>query len=220
MKNSFYFPHDYHARHDPKLERLRMEVGPVSDGIFWNIVEMLYEEGGYLNTQDIPLYAKMINADEQMFNKVVNNLFITDGERFYNQSLLDRLNHINKVREERRISGKASGKARQTNTCSTSDEHLRNNIKESKVNKEKKEEMAFPFKDFWDKYPRQVGAGMAAVTFKATVKTEADFKDLMSALNNYKASDEVKAGKIMNGDRWLEDWRGWVKVKPRMRITC
>lgn len=133
MKKTFYFPHDYHARHDPKLERLRMEFGPASDGIFWDIVEMLYEQGGYLSISEIPLYSKMLNANEQMFNKVVNTAFTKDGDRFYNQSLLDRLTHIEEVRKERSFAGKASGKSRQANKCSTHDEQVRNNIKEKKV---------------------------------------------------------------------------------------
>jgi hypothetical protein len=137
IKNTYYFPHDYHARHDPKLERLRMEFGPVTDGIFWDIIEMLYEENGYLLVRDIPMYAKMINATENILNKVIETAFLTDGERFYNQSLLDRLEHINNIREERRAAGELSGKARQKNTCSTNAEQLGNNIKESKVKESK-----------------------------------------------------------------------------------
>jgi hypothetical protein len=137
MKNSYYFPHDYHARHDPKLEKLRMELGPVADGIFWDLVEMLYEEEGYLLVKDIPLYAKMLNTDEHMLNKVITELFLTEGDRFYNQSLLDRLAHITAVREERRQAGELSGKSRQRNKCSASVEQLGNNIKERKVKESK-----------------------------------------------------------------------------------
>jgi hypothetical protein len=143
MKNTFYFPHDYHARHDPKLERLRMEVGPVSDGIFWDLVEMLYEQNGYLPIKDIPLYAKMLNTDEQLLNKVINTVFVISGDMFFNQSLLDRLSHIQNVREERRAAGKLSGESRQRNICSTNDEHLRNNIKESKVKESKEKEREY-----------------------------------------------------------------------------
>lgn len=139
FKKSYYFSHDYHARHDPKLERLRMELGPVSDGIFWDLVEMLYEENGYLSIQDIPLYSKMLNTNEQVLNKVVTNLFVVDGDRFYNQSLLDRLEHINNICGKRSFAGKASGKARQKNICSTSVEHM-SNIRErgERGDKEKK----------------------------------------------------------------------------------
>jgi Leucine-rich repeat (LRR) protein len=51
MKDTYYFPHDYHARHDPKLEKLRMlslhgnklkalprEIGSLKKLIFLNIV--------------------------------------------------------------------------------------------------------------------------------------------------------------------------------------
>ena len=137
MKQTYYFPHDYHARHDPKLEMLRMELGPASDGIFWNLVEMLYEQGGYLKVTEIPLYARMMNTTEEIIRKVIDNIFVIEDDVFYNQILLDRLTHINNVRNERKIAGKMSGKARQTNTCSTKAEHLSNNIKESKVNKSK-----------------------------------------------------------------------------------
>ena len=159
MKNSYYFPHDYHARHDPKLERLRMEIGPISDGIFWDLVEMLYEENGHLSVGDIPLYAKMLNTNEQVLNKVVTELFLIDGDKFYNQSLLDRLEHINNVIEKRRQAGEQSGKARQRNKCSTSAKHLSNTI--NKINKRDKEKLK-PFLDF--KY-------LEATNIKALLKT-------------------------------------------------
>jgi hypothetical protein len=214
MKDTYYFPHDYHARHDPKLEKLRMEVGPVADGIFWDIVEMLYEEGGYLSIKDIPLYSKMLNTNEQMFNKLVTDLFLIDGERFYNQSLLDRLDHIRKVREERRSAGKASGKSRKKNICSTSDEHLSNNIKESKGNKVNNIVSIF-YEPFCSKYPKPVNTALALPTFRELIKTEQEANDLMTALNNYKQSDEVKKGFIKNCDNWLQEWNGWLLMKPK-----
>lgn len=71
------------------------------------------------------------------------------------------------------------------------------------------------FREFWSKYPRQIGESMAFLTFKSTIKTKKDFEDLMVALNNYIMSNEVKADKIKNGDRWIEDWRGWINLKPK-----
>jgi len=216
MKNTYFFPHDYHARHDPKLEKIYLKYGYEGWGIYWALIEMLYEQGGYLLLEDIPLYAK---GDDSLCERIANavrgfGLFENDGVRFWSNSCLLRLQNI--VEKSQKASLNAKKRWNNANAMPTQCDG--NAI----IREEKKEEekSAFPFKDFWDKYPRQVGAGMAALTFKATIKTETDFKDLMVALNNYKASDEVKAGKIMNGDRWLEDWRGWVKVKPKMRIPC
>lgn len=221
MKQSYYFPHDYHARHDPKLEKLRMELGPISDGIFWDLVEMLYEENGYLSVKDIPIYAKMLNTDEHMLNKVINELFLKDGDRFYNKSLLDRLEHLNDVIYKRQLAGEASGKARQKNKSGTSVEHLSNTI--DKGDREIKEIdkgdiRTFSFEDFWNEYPKRVGMAMAIQTYLATIKTNKDHNDLMGALKNYMASDEVKKGMIMRGDNWIEDWKGWIRRAPKSQI--
>lgn len=72
------------------------------------------------------------------------------------------------------------------------------------------------FNEFWALYPKQVGMSMALVTFRATVKTDKDFEDLKTALKNYMASDEVKKNFIKNGDRWLEDWRGWLNIRSKI----
>ncbi len=104
MKSSYYFPHDYHARHDPKLEKLRMEIGPVGDGIYWDLVEMLYEEGGYLPLKNMPLIAKALNTTEELVNKVVKSaeLFEIKRDKFYSESALRRLKHIkNKTKKAR-----------------------------------------------------------------------------------------------------------------------
>ncbi len=110
-KKSYYFPHDYHARHDPKLERLRIEVGPVTDGIFWDIVEMLYEEGGYLSLKHIPAIAKILNTTEELVNRVVKDseLFSINCEKFYSTTLLARLKHINLKIRKTKASGKLGG---------------------------------------------------------------------------------------------------------------
>lgn len=48
MKETFYFQHDFNARNDPKLQSLLMERGVAGIGIYWCIVELLYEQGGVL----------------------------------------------------------------------------------------------------------------------------------------------------------------------------
>lgn len=76
------------------------------------------------------------------------------------------------------------------------------------------------FEEFWAAYPRQVGMQMALMTYMATIKTDKDFEDLMLALKNYKASKDVKGGFIMNGDKWIEDWRGWLGQKPKSSLLA
>jgi hypothetical protein len=136
-KNSYYFPHDYHARHDPKLERLRMEIGAVGDGVYWDIVEMLYEEGGYLPLKNIPLIAKILNTPEELVNKVVKSaeLFVINGDKFTSESLLKRLKHIQAKIRKARTSGRLGGLAKAKRTSS---ERLVKKVKEIRESKESK----------------------------------------------------------------------------------
>lgn len=73
------------------------------------------------------------------------------------------------------------------------------------------------FEDFWSKYPRPVGVSQAFLTYKATVKCKSSASQVLKALENYKASDEFKKGFIKNGDKWLEDWRGWLVIEPKSK---
>lgn len=140
MKDSYYFPHDYHARHDPKNERMRMDIGPVGEGIYWDLVEMLYEQSGYLSLQDIPLFAKSLNTTEELIKKVINDyeLFSKNGDKFYSESLLIRLKHINTKRRKARTSAKLSHSADAKRTHGGRSARKESKVKESKVNKNNK----------------------------------------------------------------------------------
>lgn len=46
MKDTFYFPHDYHAHKDPKCSALIKDFGFAGYGLYWTIVEILHEQGG------------------------------------------------------------------------------------------------------------------------------------------------------------------------------
>src|SRR3990167_2273236 len=139
MKNSYYFPHDYHARHDPKLERLRMVMGCEGIGIYWCIVEMLYEEGGSLELKDIEIYAKALNTTADNVQKTLSdfNLFIKNETHFYSATLLKRLKHINVKREKARASAKLSHSANAQRTHSERSAIKESKVKESKVKESK-----------------------------------------------------------------------------------
>lgn len=134
MKNTYYFPHDYHARHDPKLERLRFTLGCEGLGIYWCLAEMMYEQGGELVIDDIPSISKSLNADEDVVTKVINDfgLFQKNDIMFYSVSVNKRLQHIN----HKRIKAVESINRRwNTNVLPTNNETNTSKVKESKVNK-------------------------------------------------------------------------------------
>jgi hypothetical protein len=92
-KETFYFPHDYNARNDRKLVRVLMELGLSGIGAYWCVVEMLYEEGGYLNCSDIPMIAKELRIQVRTLENLIENfgLFEQTEEHFYSLSVLFRL---------------------------------------------------------------------------------------------------------------------------------
>jgi len=102
LKNTYYFPHDYHARHDPKLEKLFLVLGYEGVGIYWCLIEMLYEQGGYLSLKDLSLYSQNDKELCERITKVVNDygLFEKDNTKLWSKSCLDRLAFITEKSEK------------------------------------------------------------------------------------------------------------------------
>ena len=96
MKKTYFFPHDYHARHDPKLEKLYLKYGFEGWGIYWYLIEMLYEQGGYLPLKDIPLYSKNNTELCERITSVIKDfgLFEFSESQFWSNSGLKRLEWI------------------------------------------------------------------------------------------------------------------------------
>jgi len=92
-KETFYFSHDYGARNDPKLIKLLMKLGQEGKGIYWDLVEMLYEQNGYLDLHECESIAFALRTDCDKLISVLKDfdLFVNDGNYFYSQSVLNRL---------------------------------------------------------------------------------------------------------------------------------
>jgi len=216
MKHTYYFPHDYHARHDPKLEKLFSEMGYEGVGIYWGLIERLYEQSGYMKIEDLDVYS---NGDVSLCERIARvvmdfKLFKVRKGKFWSESCLRRL----KSMTEKRDKASQSALKRWNKDADAMPTQCEGNaIKESKVKESKEEEIRGAlFMKFWNSYPKQIGMSMAQLTFRATIKTDQDFDDLMAALKNYMQSKEYKGGFIKNGDRWIEDWRGWI---PKKRVA-
>lgn len=108
---SEFFSHDYNARNDPKIVKLCMDMGYEGIGIYWSILEIFYEQGGYINQSDIKgiAYALRLN-DEEKIEKILNNynLFEKNDEKYFSKSIFDRL----KRRKNKSIKAKHSAEKR------------------------------------------------------------------------------------------------------------
>lgn len=131
MQKTFYFPHDYNARTDIKIKKLIYDLGYVGYGLFWAIIEDLYNNTNVLEL-NYDRISDELKSDQETIKKVINDygLFKIKGKIFYSESVKARL-------EERELK---SSKARDSisyrwhnnNTDVIRHESNRNTIKESK----------------------------------------------------------------------------------------
>lgn len=113
MKDAQYITHDIGARNDPKLMDLQMAMGGLGLGIWWCLVEMLWENDGYLPLNFRSLAYSLKWAKAKDVERVVTEfgLFENDGQRIWNRSALERIQHKRRVSEARIAAGQAGGLA-------------------------------------------------------------------------------------------------------------
>ena len=109
-KDTFYFPHEYNAKDDPKCERLIWEMGMEGYGIFWAVLEVLRAQPDYTYPlANIPIIAYKYRADADKVRHVVLDfdLFtIVEDKIFFSPGLLNRMRPMDNARNIARESGK------------------------------------------------------------------------------------------------------------------
>jgi hypothetical protein len=88
-----YFRHDYHARNHLKFKPLRMDMGMTGLGIYWSVVEILYEEGGTVDKSHYTSIAYDLRILENDLKKVIEgyNLFEVTENAFASKKVIARL---------------------------------------------------------------------------------------------------------------------------------
>lgn len=104
MKETFYFQHDYNARNDPKLQDVLIEYGVAGIGIFWCIIEQLYEQEGRLPLKTCKSIAFALHVECKIVESIVNDfdLFENDGKYFWSNSANDRLERREELSNKRK----------------------------------------------------------------------------------------------------------------------
>jgi chemotaxis protein histidine kinase CheA len=95
-KDTFYFPHDYNARANKHIKALLQKHGILGYGIWWAIVEDLYNNANALPTHYGSI-AYDLRVDESVIKSVIEDfdLFIIDGNEFYSDNVQRRLDERN-----------------------------------------------------------------------------------------------------------------------------
>ena len=99
-KDTFYFSHDYNARNDEKIKSLLRKHGMNGYGIFWAIIEELYNNANALQF-DCERIAYDMRTDSDCIKSILTefDLFVFEGNYFGSHSIEKRL-------EERNIKSK------------------------------------------------------------------------------------------------------------------
>jgi 5-methylcytosine-specific restriction endonuclease McrA len=90
--NAFYFTHDYNTRNDSKIKNLLSVHGFLGYGLFWAIIEDLYNNANELPL-DYRLLAYDLRCDEKTIKSIINefSLFVINENSFGSISVQRRL---------------------------------------------------------------------------------------------------------------------------------
>ena len=124
MNSTRYFPHDFGARNDPKLINLQMEMGGTGIGLYWCIIEMIWEQGGYLGASYRSIAYMIRWATEDEVRRVIEDfgLFMHDDNLIWSPSLLSRMDAIEDKSTKRREAGRKGGFAKKANSINAMNE--------------------------------------------------------------------------------------------------
>jgi membrane-associated HD superfamily phosphohydrolase len=141
MKETFYFSHDYNPRSDTKIKRLLSRHGMMGYGIYWSIIEDLYNNTNVLQT-DYECIAFDLRTDAEVIRSIINDfdLFTVQEKTFGSPSVQRRLNERDSKSQKARESVQKRWKNEKNNTNVLPNNYAPNTIKESKVKEMKVKE--------------------------------------------------------------------------------
>lgn len=219
---AFYFTHDYNSRADGKMVTLRMKEGMAGIGLYWCIVEMLYEDGGYLLLSECQRIAFDLRVREALVRRIITDydLFRSDSLKFWSESVLKRMKVRNDKSDKARESALERWNKRKNNTIAMRSHSDGNAIKERRGEEIKGKETAdaqilglLPFEsiDFsiaWNEW----------LQFRKEIKKKMTPKSAEKQLNFLGARPELEAIAIIN-QSIQNGWTGLFDIKHQTNGT-
>ena len=149
MKETFYFSHDYNARSDNKIQKLLAKHGMEGYGIYWAIIEDLYNNANALRMH-CECIAYSLHSHCEVIEDIIKNfdLFIIDGDFFGSPSVERRLNEKNEKSVKAKQSASYRWNKKDVNANAMRTQCVRNAIKESKVNNINKDFFKFYLSEY------------------------------------------------------------------------
>jgi uncharacterized protein YdaU (DUF1376 family) len=105
MIKKHWFKHDFYTCNDQKMQRLDFKYPIIGYGIFFKVVELLYQNNGKLE-YDLDFISFTVKYDKDVINSVLNDfdLFSIEDEVLYNKRVLESIKEITEKSEKARAS--------------------------------------------------------------------------------------------------------------------
>jgi hypothetical protein len=192
-KDTFYFSHDYNCRTDEKVKLLIRKHGMNGYGVFWSIVEDLYNNANALRT-DYEGIAYDLRTDIDTIKSVLNDfdLFKIEGDFFGSYSVERRLNDRSEKSKKASISAsyRWNKEKEDANALKTDANASKNDAIKERKGKERKD-INIDFELFWNLYDKKVGE-KAKLKPKWDKLTDQERSTAMNHLPVYKLSQPDK----------------------------
>ena len=109
-RTASYFSHDSNARNSDRLIKVRMKYGALGYGVYFMILERLRDDPRYMSVRDYNMIAFDLRVDSSVIKSVVEDfglfVFAEDGEYFYSEGFMRRMDLKDNERQKRSAAGK------------------------------------------------------------------------------------------------------------------
>ena len=149
-----YFKHQSNSFTDIKIIKMRSKLGIQSYGIFWALLELLFNEENKLCIDDYSVLAFTLQCDPDILKQVIEDfdLFVIEDNCFYSKRLNNHIEEINNKSNKAKESANkrwSNANAMQTHSKGNASISISNSISKSKVKKSNYyNDISFP--DYYD----------------------------------------------------------------------
>jgi len=194
MNNSFYFSHDYSTRVDNKIKRLIAKHGYYGYGIFWAIVEDLYQNANALRT-DYDCIAFDLRANSETIKSIVEDfeLFEIKDGFFGSLSVQRRV----EMMEQKSQKARESAMKRWNKNANALRSQCEGNAIKEKKRKEKKESNNTLSQSLFDNLDEETMLKIAK-RYKVKIDVVASYKEKYILWINEKPNDKNRWGRSMS----------------------
>lgn len=211
-KEAYYFSHDSNAKDDPKILKLRMNLGWEGYGLFWGLIELLRNQPDYRMQKHYMSIAFALHTDESKIKSLVNDfdLFSQDQDLFWSESLLKRM----ELKEEKseKMRNAANKRWNKDLDAEVMHKHSISNaeamqlkeskVKESKLNLIDEESHNEIFRKLWTSTIWLEGIA---------IKNKASIEQVRNHLNDFRQEQLLKAELKVSEEDAKKHFVNWIK---------